>query len=96
MGTVGVVGAAVLTEDTAARFPAAPYASASGYFETYAVEAGRAARIVEPGALDRAVAVLVYQRVLSHDSRPKPSSVICEYLSCQSTRLRATVSPSTL
>ena len=59
MGTVGDVAAAVLAGSTAVRFPAAPYASASGYFEAYAVEAAQAAGTVEPGALDQAAAVLL-------------------------------------
>ena len=59
MGAVGDVEAAVLAAGTAVRYPAAPYASALGCFETYAVEAARAARTVEPGTLDRAAAVLL-------------------------------------
>lgn len=42
-----------------AKFPAAPYASAGEYFGDYASEFSRAAASVEPGALDRAAAVLL-------------------------------------
>ncbi len=42
-----------------ARFPAAPFRSAASYFDAYAQEASRAARSIEPGALDRAAAVLL-------------------------------------
>jgi len=44
---------------TAPRFPAAPYPSATAYFEGYAQETARAARSIEPAALDRAAAVLI-------------------------------------
>jgi phosphoheptose isomerase len=47
------------TESTPAKFPAAPYASASTYFGAYADEISRAARTVEPAALDRAAALLL-------------------------------------
>ena len=40
-------------------FPAAPYPSAGAYFEAYAAESARAVKTVEPGALDRAAAVLL-------------------------------------
>jgi D-sedoheptulose 7-phosphate isomerase/D-glycero-D-manno-heptose 1,7-bisphosphate phosphatase len=44
---------------TPAKFPAAPYASAAAFFGAYADEAARAARSVEPAALDRAAAILL-------------------------------------
>jgi phosphoheptose isomerase len=42
-----------------AKFPAAPHGSAGSYFEAYAEETARAGRTVEPGALDRAAAILL-------------------------------------
>ena len=47
------------TGTTAAKFPAAPYTSAAAFFGAYADEAARAARSVEPAALDRAAAILL-------------------------------------
>jgi len=47
------------TGTTPAKFPAAPYASAAAFFGSYADEAARAARSVEPAALDRAAAILL-------------------------------------
>ena len=44
---------------TSEKFPAAPYASAAAFFGAYADEAARAARSVEPAALDRAAAILL-------------------------------------
>ena len=46
-------------ESTAAKFPATPYASAAAYFGAYADEVARAARSIEPAALDRAAAILL-------------------------------------
>ncbi|MEP7022210.1 MAG: SIS domain-containing protein [Actinomycetota bacterium] len=42
-----------------AKFPAAPYASAAAYFGAYADEVARAARSIEPAALDRAATLLL-------------------------------------
>jgi len=42
-----------------AKFPAAPYPSAAAFFGAYADEVARAARSVEPAALDRAAAILL-------------------------------------
>jgi phosphoheptose isomerase len=42
-----------------AKFPAAPYPSASWYFDAYAAELTRAAGSVEPAALDRAAEILI-------------------------------------
>jgi len=47
------------TDGTAAKFPAAPYASAESYFAAYAEEMIRAARSIEPAALDRAATILI-------------------------------------
>ena len=44
---------------TPATFPAAPFLSAASYFDAYARETARAARSIEPVALDRAAAILV-------------------------------------
>ncbi len=44
---------------TPAKFPAAPYASTGAYFGAYAEETARAARSVQPAALDRAAAILL-------------------------------------
>ena len=47
------------TGTTSAKFPAAPYTSAAAFFGAYADEAARAARSVEPAALNRAAAILL-------------------------------------
>jgi phosphoheptose isomerase len=46
------------------KFPIAPYASAASYLDAYAEEMSRAAKSIEPAALDRAAEILVdaYQR----------------------------------
>ena len=44
---------------TRAKFPAAPYASAAGYFGAYAEEVTRAASSVDPAALDGAAGLLL-------------------------------------
>ena len=44
---------------TRAKFPAAPYASAAGYFGAYAEEVARAASSVDPAALDGAAGLLL-------------------------------------
>jgi len=41
------------------KFPMAPYASAVSYFDAYAEEMSRAAKTIEPEALNRAAAVLL-------------------------------------
>ncbi len=41
------------------KFPMAPYASAASYFDGYAEEMARAAKTIEPEALDRAAAILL-------------------------------------
>jgi phosphoheptose isomerase len=41
------------------RFPMAPYANASSYFDAYADEMSRAAKTIEPAAFDRAAAILL-------------------------------------
>jgi phosphoheptose isomerase len=46
-------------ESTPAKFPAAPYATASAYFTAYTDETSRAARSIAPAALDRAAAILL-------------------------------------
>jgi phosphoheptose isomerase len=46
-------------DDSPAKFPAAPHLSASSYLAAYAEEMARAARSVEPTALDRAAAILL-------------------------------------
>jgi phosphoheptose isomerase len=46
-------------DGTATKFPGAPYANAASYFTAYAEEMTRAARSVEPAALDRAAAILL-------------------------------------
>ena len=45
-------------EGGAVKFPLAPFASAASYFDAYADEMSRAAKTIEPGALDRAAAIL--------------------------------------
>src|SRR4029077_111233 len=45
--------------DSRVRFPAAPYASAAGYLDAYAEEVTRAAKSIDPTALDRAAAILL-------------------------------------
>jgi phosphoheptose isomerase len=44
--------------DDLVQFPTAPYASAASYFDAYAEEMARAAKSIEPAALDRAAAIL--------------------------------------
>jgi phosphoheptose isomerase len=46
-------------DGAAAKFPAAPHASAGSYFCAYAEEKARAADSIEPAALDRAAAILL-------------------------------------
>jgi len=41
------------------KFPVAPHQSAASYFDAYAEEMSRAAKTVEPGAFDRAAAILL-------------------------------------
>jgi len=41
------------------KFPATPHPSAASYFDAYAEETARAARSIEPAALDRAAAILL-------------------------------------
>ena len=41
------------------KFPIAPYASAGSYFDAYAEEISRAAKTIDPAALDRAAAILL-------------------------------------
>jgi len=41
------------------KFPVAPHQSAGSYFDAYAEEMSRAAKTVEPGAFDRAAAILL-------------------------------------
>ena len=41
------------------KFPVAPYPSAAPYFDAYGAEISRAAKTVEPAALDRAAAILL-------------------------------------
>jgi phosphoheptose isomerase len=43
---------------SAVKFPVAPYASAGSYFDAYAEEMTRTAKTVDPGAFDRAAAIL--------------------------------------
>ena len=41
------------------KFPIGPYASAASYFDAYAEEMSRAAKSIDPAALERAAAILV-------------------------------------
>jgi phosphoheptose isomerase len=41
------------------KFPVAPHRNAASYFDAYAEEMSRAAKTIEPGAFDRAAAILV-------------------------------------
>ena len=41
------------------KFPVAPHQSAASYFDAYAEEMSRAAKTIEPGAFDRAAAILL-------------------------------------
>lgn len=44
--------------DRTAKFPAAPYPTAAWYFDAYAEQVASAVRAIEPGAVDRAAAIL--------------------------------------
>jgi len=46
-------------DGAAAKFPSAPYPSAGWYFEAYAEETVRAAKSIDPAALDRAAGILL-------------------------------------
>jgi phosphoheptose isomerase len=46
-------------DGTLTKFPAAPYPSAASYLDAYAEETARAARSIEPAALDHAAAILL-------------------------------------
>ena len=46
-------------DDTPAKFPAVPYATAASFFDVYVEETARAVRSVVPAALDRAAAILL-------------------------------------
>jgi phosphoheptose isomerase len=59
MSTVDDLQALAPPGGTPAKFPAAPYTSATEYFGAYAGEIARAAGSVDPGALDSAAAVLL-------------------------------------
>jgi phosphoheptose isomerase len=52
-------GSAWPTDVSPVKFPVAPYASAASYFDAYADEIARAAKTIEPAALDRAGALLI-------------------------------------
>jgi D-sedoheptulose 7-phosphate isomerase len=52
-------GLAWPTDVSPVKFPVAPYASAASYFDAYADEISRAAKTIEPAALDRAGALLI-------------------------------------
>jgi phosphoheptose isomerase len=52
-------GPARLTDGGPVKFPVAPHASASSYFDAYADEISRAAKTIEPAALDCAGALLI-------------------------------------
>jgi phosphoheptose isomerase len=54
---LGIITAATL--DSPAKFPLAQFPSASSYFDAYADEIARAAKTVEPAALDRAADLLL-------------------------------------
>jgi phosphoheptose isomerase len=41
------------------KFPAAPYASAASYFDSYAEEMSRAAKTIDPAAFERAAGILL-------------------------------------
>ena len=59
MSTVRDLPAFASAVGTPPRFPAAPYASATTYFDGYAQEAARAASSIERAALDHAAAILL-------------------------------------
>lgn len=44
--------------EASAKFPAAPFPTATWYFDAYAEQIASAVRVIEPGALDRAAAIL--------------------------------------
>ena len=44
---------------SAVKFPAVPFSSAASYFDAYAEELARAAKTIEPAALDRAASILL-------------------------------------
>lgn len=48
-----------LTDGSAVKFPMAAHASAASYFDAYAEEMTRAAKTIDPAALDRAAAILL-------------------------------------
>ena len=52
-------GSAWSTDVSPVKFPVAPYASAASYFDAYVDEISRAAKTIEPAALDRAGALLI-------------------------------------
>ena len=48
-----------LADGSSVKFPVAPHANAGSYFDAYADEISRAAKTIEPEALDRAGALLI-------------------------------------
>ena len=52
-------GLAQAADGSAVKFPVAPHANAGSYFDAYADEISRAAKTIEPEALDRAGALLI-------------------------------------
>jgi phosphoheptose isomerase len=51
--------AALAADAGPAKFPVAPYLSAASYFDAYADELSRAAKTIDPAALDQAAAILL-------------------------------------
>jgi phosphoheptose isomerase len=81
--------AAALENATAEKFPAAQYALASAYFDTYANEIGQAAKCADGAALDRAAAILLEayaggRRVFSCGNGG--SAAIANHLQCDHTK----------
>ena len=52
-------GLAQAADGSAVKFPVAPHANAGSYFDAYADEISRAAKTIDPAALDRAGALLL-------------------------------------
>lgn len=52
-------GLAQTADGSAVKFPVAPHANAGSYFDAYADEISRAAKTIDPAALDRAGALLL-------------------------------------
>ena len=71
------------------KFPIAPYTSAASYFDGYAEEMSRAAKSIEPAALDRAAAILAdaYRRgVRMFSCGNGGSASIANHMQCDHTK----------